>query len=302
MQTLQSGLSFPEAFDRSGMFDQINNVTNAAINDVINQATCEESSPHSVTETQDRSLEAALMRTAVIIPARNEEDSIGLVMGDLPRVARVIVVNNGSTDSTAQIARDAGGFVVDEPVPGYGKACLAGLVAMEQFAAENETLDNVIEYVAFVDGDYSDHAHLLGTLLTPIVHDDADFVLGSRMLGKREPGAMPPQATWGNRLACFLMKMIWRTNYTDLGPFRVIRVSALRELDMRDENFGWTVEMQVKASVAGLRTLEIPVPYRRRVGISKISGTLSGTFKAGYKILYTIAKYAWTTRLSKRRD
>lgn len=287
------------------MFDQINNPTDSAADstarNAINQAISVDTLPSSVITSQKKSLEVALMRTAVIIPARNEEESIGLVLGDLPQVACVIVVNNGSTDSTAQIARDAGCLVVDEPVPGYGKACLTGLVTMEQFAADSAAKGKVIEYVAFVDGDYSDHAHLLAALLNPIVRDEADFVLGSRMQGKREPGAMPPQATWGNRLACFLMKLVWRTNYTDLGPFRVIRIDALRELKMQDENFGWTVEMQVKASVAELRTLEIPVPYRRRVGISKISGTLSGTVRAGYKILYTIAKYAWITRLSGRR-
>lgn len=284
MQTLQAASRFPEAFDRRAMFDQINQTSPLDVD------------ASSTNESMPRSLDAALMQAVVIIPARNEEESIGLVLGDLPKVARVIVVNNGSTDSTATIARDAGCLVIDEPVPGYGKACLSGLTAMEQFAG-----DQKVEYVAFVDGDYSDHAHLLPCLLKPIVDDAADFVLGSRMQGDREPGAMPPQATWGNRLACFLMKMVWRTNYTDLGPFRVIRVDALRELQMQDENFGWTVEMQVKATVAGLRTLEIAVPYRRRVGVSKISGTLSGTVKAGYKILYTIAKYAWITRLSGQR-
>ena len=242
-------------------------------------------------------LESALRVTAVVIPARNEEGSLGLVLHDLPSVGVVIVANNGSTDETANVASEAGCVVVDEPVPGYGQACLAALSRLEDIA-EHES----IEYVAFVDGDYSDHVHLLPNLLQPIVEGDADFVLGSRMLGTREPGAMPPQATWGNRLACFLMKLFWKTDYTDLGPFRVIRYSDLKRLEMADTNFGWTVEMQVKAATRGLRSQELPVPYRRRVGVSKISGTVSGTVRAGYKILFTIGKYAWLTRGEGRRE
>lgn len=234
----------------------------------------------------------ALLHTAVIIPARDEASSLGLVLDDLPKVGVVIVANNGSTDATPEIAKAAGCIVANEPVAGYGRACLAGLAALSIVSDEMD-----IQYVAFVDGDYSDHVHLLPRLLQPIVHDEADFVLGSRMLGQRDPGAMPPQATWGNRLACFLMNLVWGSTYTDLGPFRVIRSDKLNELSMQDTNFGWTVEMQVKATVAGLRTIEIPVPYRRRIGISKISGTVSGTIRAGYKILYTIAKYAYITRL-----
>lgn len=241
------------------------------------------------------SLADALLKTAVIIPARNEASSLGLVLGDLPKVRVVIVANNGSTDATPQIAKAAGCVVASEPIAGYGRACLAGLAALSMMS---DKLD--IQYVAFVDGDYSDHVHLLPQLLQPIVNDEADFVLGSRMLGQRDPGAMPPQATWGNRLACLLMKLVWQTDYTDLGPFRVIRSDKLQELSMQDKDFGWTVEMQVKATVAGLRTMEIPVPYRRRIGVSKISGTVLGTIRAGYKILYTIAKYACLTRKRSR--
>ncbi len=242
-----------------------------------------------------KSLAIALAQTAVIIPVRNEEASLALVLQDLPRVGVMIVADNGSRDATAQIARENGCIVAWEPIAGYGRACLTGIRALE-FLRHQELLQ--IEYVAFLDGDYSDHSEQLAQLLLPILNDEADFVIGSRMLGQRESGAMPPQAVWGNRLACFLMKWIWKTDYTDLGPFRVIRRDCLESLGMQDTNFGWTVEMQIKAAVAGLRTTEVPVSYRRRIGVSKISGTVTGTFRAGYKILYTIAKYAWKTRKS----
>lgn len=244
-----------------------------------------------------RSMEGALSHTAVIIPARNEAASIGKVLDDLPDVGLIIVANNGSTDETPEIARRHGCLVVDEPIAGYGRACLAGLSAL---AGSDKVSD--IQIVAFADADYSDHVHLLDSLVLPIAAGDADFVLGSRMLGEREPGAMPLQATLGNRLACFLMNLVWRTKYTDLGPFRAMDYQRFLALQMSDTNFGWTVEMQVKASIAGLKILELPVPYRRRIGVSKISGTLSGTFRAGYKILYTIAKYAWLTRLGLKRS
>ena len=235
-------------------------------------------------------LEARLQDVVVIIPARNEESSLPLVLRDLPRVGQVIVANNGSTDRTAEVASQAGATVADEPQPGYGAACLAGLAELEQ-GIEAGTMA-APEVVAFVDGDYSDHVHLLPQLAGPIFADRADFVLGSRLLGDREPGAMPVQSLLGNRLACFLMRLVWGFRYTDLGPFRLIRFDALRRLQMSDRNFGWTIEMQIKAIAAGLRIEEIPVPYRRRVGVSKISGTISGTIRAGTKILYTIAKYA----------
>jgi hypothetical protein len=152
------------------------------------------------------------------------------------------------------------------------------------------------QIVVFVDADYSDHPDLLPELIRPIALGEADFVLGSRLLGEREPGAMPPQSLYGNRLACFLMRILFGGQYTDLGPFRAIRYSTLCDLHMVDRNFGWTVEMQIKAVRAGLRTLEIPVPYRCRIGTSKISGTVSGTVKAGSKILYLIARYGLTRR------
>ena len=238
-----------------------------------------------------------LSEVAVVIPAYDEEKSLPLVLRDLPDVGRVIVANNGSTDRTAEVAEAAGAVVVAEPRKGYGAACLAGLSELRRRIEAGETAPKI---VAFIDADYSDHPDQLPELLAPIYADEADFVLGSRLLGQREPGAMPPQSLYGNHLACFLMRVLFGGRYTDLGPFRAISYSALERLGMVDRNFGWTVEMQIKAIRAGLRTMEIPVPYRRRVGTSKISGTLSGTIKAGSKILYLIGKYGWqTTRRRK---
>lgn len=252
--------------------------------------------PHGSCPSSDRllsSIQEALLRTAVVIPARNEQESLPNVLKDLPDVGVVIVADNGSTDNTREVAESMGCQVVTEPIAGYGRACLTGLDHLDTLCQQQSL---AIDYVCFLDGDYSDHPERIVDLILPILHDEADFVLGSRLLGNRERGAMPPQAVWGNRLACFLMNRIWRTDYTDLGPFRAIRKPMLDELEMQDLNFGWTVEMQVKATVAKLRTIEVPVAYRRRIGVSKISGTVSGTIKAGYKILFTIAKYAWQTR------
>jgi glycosyltransferase involved in cell wall biosynthesis len=232
-------------------------------------------------------LSTDLSYVAVIIPALNEESSLPLVLRDLPPVGRVIVVNNGSTDATAQRATEGGALVVVEPERGYGAACLRGLAAL----AEDRSAPPRV--VVFVDADYSDHPDQLPELVAPILAGTVDFVLGSRLLGKREPGAMPLQSLFGNRLACFLMRHLFGGRYTDLGPFRAIDYQALLGLGMVDRNFGWTVEMQIKALRAKLRTLEIPAPYRKRIGKSKISGTVTGTLKAGYKILYVIAKYGW---------
>jgi len=240
--------------------------------------------------------QASLRQTAIIIPARNEERSIGLVLRSLPSVALVIVVDNGSTDQTAVIAKAAGSVVVRESVAGYGRACLTG---MEELSGLVEDRFPQIQYVAFIDGDYSDHGEELLGMLQTLERQQADFVLGSRILGNREQGAMPIQAMLGNHLACWLMKRIWGTSYTDLGPFRVIRYDKLLSLEMGDQNFGWTIEMQIKAKLAKLKTIEVPAAYRRRVGVSKISGTVTGTIRAGYKILYTIAKYAIQYRPGK---
>lgn len=225
----------------------------------------------------------------VIIPALNEEQSLPSVLRDLPAVGRVIVVDNGSTDATAEFAVRQGALVVAEPRRGYGSACLRGLREIEQRLSAGEPPPRII---VFLDADYSDHADLLPQLVGPILAGTVDFVLGSRLLGKREPGAMPFASLFGNRLACFLMRVLFGAKFTDLGPFRAIAYNKLRELAMCDTNFGWTIEMQIKAVRKGFRCLEIPVPYRRRIGQSKISGTISGVIKAGTKILWTIGKYS----------
>ncbi len=230
---------------------------------------------------------------AVIIPAYNEAASLPLVLAALPGVGCVIVVDNGSTDGTGAIARFLGATVVREEQRGYGAACLRGLSALEEHVEEVGIRPLV---VVFLDGDYSDHPERLGELVQPILDKQADMVLGSRLMGDMEPGAMPPQSRYGNRLACWMMRLIWGVRYTDLGPFRAICFDALQILRMEDRNFGWTIEMQIKAALAGMRILEVPVPYRRRIGVSKISGTILGTIKAGIKILYTIAKYALTAK------
>jgi hypothetical protein len=198
-------------------------------------------------------------------------------------VDEIVVVNNASTDETGDNARAAGATVVREPNQGYGYACLRGI----EYARGKQP--NVI---VFLDGDYSDHPDEMSRLLAPILEDQADFVVGSRIRGEAEPGAMLPQARIGNRLACALMRWIWGARYTDLGPFRAIRFQDLLALDMQDQTFGWTIEMQIKAVEAGLRVREVPVSYRKRVGVSKITGTLSGTVKASVKILWTIARFA----------
>jgi glycosyltransferase involved in cell wall biosynthesis len=225
---------------------------------------------------------------AVVIPAWNEEGSIGCVIDDLPKswVQRVIVADNNSTDYTATVARKFGATVVPATQQGYGSACLAGLAFLEALAPDEQP-----QVVVFIDADYSDHPEQLPMLVEPILSGSADFVIGSRMLKPQPRGAMLPQAIFGNKLACFLMRLFFRQTYTDLGPFRAISWPALRALKMADTNFGWTVEMQIKAAKQRLRVMEIPVDYRPRIGYSKITGTLSGSIRAGYKIIYTIFKY-----------
>ena len=233
----------------------------------------------------------------VIIPALNEESSLPLVLQDLPPVRTVYVVDNGSTDRTAEVAAELGAVVIPEPRRGYGSACLRGLRAIEEAIATGVSAPHI---VAFIDADYSDHPEQLPELIAPILRGDIDFVLGSRLLGQREKGAMPPQSIYGNRLACFLMRILFGAKYTDLGPFRAIRYESLCELGMVDENFGWTIEMQIKAARQGLRFIEIPARYRRRIGTSKISGTIRGTILAGSKILLTIARYGFRSRNRQR--
>lgn len=221
-------------------------------------------------------------RIAVVIPALNEERAIGRVIGDIPNwVDRVVVADNGSTDRTADVSREAGATVIAEPQRGYGAACLAAL-----------TLVGDADIVVFLDGDYSDHPGEMDRLVDPIADNQADMVIGSRVLGEREAGSLTPQQRFGNWLATRLIRLIWGVAYTDLGPFRAIRASSLTTLAMADRTYGWTVEMQIKAAIAKLRSLEVPVSYRRRIGISKISGTIKGTVMAGWIILSMIARYA----------
>jgi glycosyltransferase involved in cell wall biosynthesis len=226
--------------------------------------------------------------TLAIIPAFNEARAIGQVVSDIPSrlVDEAVVVDNASTDATATTARAAGATVIDESRQGYGSACLRGI----EYAKAKQP-----DIVVFLDGDYSDYPEEMGRLVGPVAADEADFVVGSRIRGDAEPGALLPQAQVGNRLACALMERIWGAEYTDLGPFRALRFADLRALDMQDKTFGWTIEMQIKALEAGLRVDEVPVSYRRGIGPSKITGTLSGTVKASAKILWTIGRMAATT-------
>jgi len=223
----------------------------------------------------------------VVIPAFNEEQSLPLVLADIPRppVRRIVVANNRSTDRTAEVAQAGGAEVVAAPIPGYGSACLAALAHLRASGPP--------EIVVFLDGDYSDHPEELPDLVAPILSGDADAVIGSRTLGHRERGALLPQARMGNLVACTLIRLLYRHRYTDLGPFRAIRWSAFERLAMRDPNFGWTAELQVKALRHGMTVVEVPVSYRKRVGVSKITGTLKGTLLAGYKILLTVFRYSF---------
>lgn len=218
----------------------------------------------------------------LILPALNEAEAIGKVLADVPDwVDDIVVVDNGSTDGTGDVATGAGARVVREPRRGYGRACLAGLAAA-----------GPCDIVVFLDADYSDHPDEMDRLVAPIARGQADMVIGSRTLGRHERGSFTLPQRFGNALACRLMNLLWRTRHTDLGPFRAIRRTALRSLRMRDETYGWTVEMQIKAARAGLRVREAPVSYRPRIGISKISGTVRGVVGAGWKILSTLARYA----------
>ena len=223
----------------------------------------------------------------VIIPAYNEQDSIGLVIKDIPSIVNeVIVISNNSTDKTEENAKNAGATVLTETRKGYGYACLKG---MEHIANQSEEPDIVV----FLDGDYSDYPEQLTEIIAPILEQNIDFVIGARVKEFREKGAMTPQQVFGNGLATFLMKLFFGATFTDLGPFRAIKYSKLLALQMQDKTYGWTVEMQLKALKQKFLYVEIPVKYRNRIGVSKVSGTVKGTILAGYKILSWIFKYSF---------
>lgn len=234
-------------------------------------------------------------RVGVVIPAYNEEESVGLVVRDLLALKNdegdaimdsIVVCNNASTDDTERVARDAGATVVFESRPGYGSACLKGIASLPQ-----------VDIVLFLDGDRSDRVENAFQILDAVI-DGADLVIGSRELGQAESGSVTPQQRFGNALASFLIRIIWDYPCTDLGPFRAMKKESLDEIEMADPDYGWTVEMQVKAMQKGMKVVEVPADYRVRIGESKISGTIRGTIGAGTKILWTIGKF-WIKGLSK---
>ena len=226
---------------------------------------------------------APIVKAVLIIPALNEEPVIGLTLGQVPRALfkQIIVADNGSTDRTAEIARQAGATVVRELRRGYGSACLRALAS----------LPPEVDTVVFMDADSSDDPREAVLLLQPILNGRADFVLGSRTLGKAEKGSLQPHQRFGNELATFLIRVLFGYSYSDLGPFRAIRLDSLQKLDMQDRNYGWTIEMQIKAVQQKLRIEEIPVSYRNRIGVSKVSGNLKASLMAGIKILWTVFRY-----------
>lgn len=226
-------------------------------------------------------------RIHVIIPAFNEAGSIQKVIDEIPTalVEEIIVASNGSTDGTDELAQQAGATVVREDRQGYGYACLKGMAYIAAKPKQEQP-----DIVVFLDGDHSDYPEEMPELIRPIVEEGADMVIGSRALGSRETGSMQPQQIFGNWLATTLIKWLYKVEFTDLGPFRAIRYDKLLDINMQDTTYGWTVEMQVKAAKLGLVSKEVAVNYRKRIGVSKVSGTIKGTILAGYKILWTIFK------------
>jgi glycosyltransferase involved in cell wall biosynthesis len=228
-----------------------------------------------------------MTKIKVIIPAYNEADSIANVINEIPNhVNEIIVVNNNSTDATVNNAKNAGATVLTETNKGYGYACLKGMAHIEK-------QDLKPDIIVFLDGDYSDYPEELDKLVAPILNDDIDFVIGSRVKSLREDGSMTPQQVFGNWLATRLMSLFFNATFTDLGPFRAIKYKKLLSLQMEDKTYGWTVEMQLKALKKKFSYIEVPVRYKQRIGISKVSGTVKGTIFAGFKILGWIFKYSF---------
>jgi len=221
----------------------------------------------------------------VIIPAYNEQDSIAKVINDISKtlVTEIIVGNNNSKDQTALMAKNAGATVVDAPQSGYGNACLAGINYLKNRAQKQDI-------IVFIDGDYSDYPEQIPDLIAPIINLQADLVIGSRALGQKEKGSMTLPQEFGNWLATRLIALFYKVQFTDLGPFRALTWENLMLINMQDKTFGWTVEMQIKAAKLDLRCTEVPVKYRKRIGVSKVSGTLKGVILAGYKIIWMIFK------------
>ncbi len=221
---------------------------------------------------------------SVVIPAFNEEQSIGKVVADIPKdiVHHIIVVNNNSTDNTVNVARKAGAIVLNEARKGYGWACLKGMEKCKE-------LDT--EIIVFLDGDYSDYPQEIPQVIAPILEKDMDLVIGSRVLGQREKGSLTPQQVFGNWLATLLIRVFYRAKFTDLGPFRAMKFESLQQLKMDDKTYGWTIEMQIKAVKSRMKHCEVPVNYKRRIGKSKVSGTVKGSVLAGIKIIFAVFKY-----------
>lgn len=222
----------------------------------------------------------------VIIPAYNEENAVGLVIDEIPEglVSEIIVVDNNSSDTTSDKAKSRGATVLLQPAKGYGNACLKGIEHIKNSLTQPDI-------VVFLDGDHADYPEKMMELIRPIIENQAEMVIGSRALGKKQWGSMTLPQIFGNWLSTRLLKLIYEVKYTDLGPFRAIKYTTLMQLNMQDTTFGWTVEMQLKIAKLSLRFIEVPVDYRVRVGVSKISGTVRGALMAGCKILYTIFKY-----------
>lgn len=225
-----------------------------------------------------------MQKVVVIIPAHNEEKSIGKVLNDIPKevVNNVIVVSNCSTDNTMSVAEQAGATVLEENRKGYGWACLKGIEKARELNGE---------IIVFMDGDYSDYPEEVSMLVEPILNKKMDLVIGSRVLGKREKGSLTPQQVFGNWLATKLIRIFYGGRFTDLGPFRAIKMSSLEELNMSDKTYGWTIEMQIKSVKQKMHYCEVPVNYRKRIGVSKVSGTIKGTVLAGIKIIFAVFKY-----------